>query len=166
MSAKSYCPVANVWCFWSKVLESNVTLLTGTVICIAFHDKSLSRHLVWSSVIDCHLQMYGLGGWNGFNFCPFLPMDCRNQLGFLLLLVRRRRFAIFHFTQFLPFSLNAELGPRLLKFRQLLADLVDFFFVYTYIHISLACAHRAFQSQCYSCNNFKHGNLKTRKIID
>ena len=83
MSAKSYCPVANVWCFWSKVLESNVTLLTGTVICITFHDKSLSRHLVWSSVIDCHLQIYGLGGWNGFNFCPFLPMDCRNQLGFL-----------------------------------------------------------------------------------
>ena len=72
-------------------------------------------------------------------------------------------FAIFHFTQFLPFSLNAELGPRLLKFCQLLAD---FFFVYTYIHILLARPHRAFQSQCYSCNNFKHRNLKTRKIID
>ena len=72
-------------------------------------------------------------------------------------------FAIFHFTQFLPFSLNAELGPRLLKFCQLLAD---FFFVYTYIHILLARPHKAFQSQCYSCNNFKHRNLKTRKIID
>ena len=69
-------------------------------------------------------------------------------------------FAIFHFTQFLPFSLNAELGPRLLKFRQLLAD---FFFVYTYIHILLARPHRAFQSQCYSCNNFQHGNLKHEK---
>ena len=71
------CPVANVWCFWWKVLESNVTLLTGTVICITFHDKSLPQHLVWPSVIDCHLQIYGLGGWNGFNFCPFLSMDCR-----------------------------------------------------------------------------------------
>ena len=71
-------------------------------------------------------------------------------------------FAIFHFTQFLPFSLNVELGPRLLKFCQLLAD---FFFVYTYIHILLARPHRAFQNQCYSCN-FKHRNLKTPKIID
>ena len=35
-----------------------------------------------------------------------------------------------------------------------------------HIHISLACPHRAFQSQCYSCNNFKHKNLKSRKIID
>ena len=69
-------------------------------------------------------------------------------------------FAIFHFTQFLPFSLNAELGPRLLKFCQLLAD---FFFVYTYIHILLARPHRAFQSQCYSCNNFQHRNLKHEK---
>ena len=61
MPAKSYCPVANVWCFWWKVLESNVTLLTGTVICITFYDKSLSPHLVWSSVIKCHLQIYGWG---------------------------------------------------------------------------------------------------------
>ena len=57
-----------------------MTLLTGAVICITFHDKSLSLHLVLSSVIDCHLQIYGLGGWNGFNFCPFLSRD---QLGFL-----------------------------------------------------------------------------------
>ena len=73
---------------------------------------------------------------------------------FLFILDRSLRFWLFS-------SSNAELGSRLLKFRQLLTDS---FLVYTCIYILLARPHRAFESQCYS-NNFKYEKLKTRKTL-
>ena len=71
-------------------------------------------------------------------------------------------FAIFHFTQFLPFSLNAELGPRLLKFRQLLADF--FLFTHTYI-LYWPVPTGLFRANVTAVIIFIRKS-KTRKIID